>query len=145
MQRLQDARTWLDAALRRQAQYIGALFAVAEVEQGGEPAAIGSLVVAAAELLNSAAHAFTAVGPLGTFSDATNPLVTLLRNVHEHWDETRATFVIGEPEKIRSGKELATLTDVSPWRFAWDGTSNEATLGSLSMDWLRSKLDECVT
>jgi hypothetical protein len=100
-------------------------------------------VVAANDLLNSSVHAVKAAERPGSLS-AVNPLVKLLRNVHEHWDETRETFVEGGPPKVHSGKALAHLSDVSPWRFAYSNTPDIGiTLGPLPLTSLDFVLEQC--
>ncbi len=146
MERIHDAHTWIDAALRRQGEYVGALFAVAETDPANQSAALGALIVAASDLLNSSMHAITATERLGPLAIASDPMVKLLRNVHEHWDETRQTFVAGGPPKVRSGKTLGELTDVSPWRFAYSNVPGVGvSLGPLPMASLQSVLAECVS
>jgi hypothetical protein len=145
-ERLQDARSWVNAAMRRSGAYVGALYSVAAADDPGKAAAVGDLVVAANDLLNSAVHAITAVERLGPLPAALDPMVKLLRNVHEHWDQTRETFVTGGPPKNRSGKAVAQLSDVSPWRFLYSNTPEIGVLlGPLSIASLNSVLQECAS
>ncbi|MGO9582458.1 MAG: hypothetical protein ACLP36_06580 [Acidimicrobiales bacterium] len=146
VQRLRDARMWADAAVRDRTRYVNALFRVAASDDPTKPEAVGELIVAANSLLNSLVHSVSAADRLGTLEANDRSSIVLLRNVHEHWDEQRESFVAGGPEKTRSGESIASTTKGSPWRFAY---SNDPTvgisLGPLALTFIDEVVDECVS
>lgn len=66
------------------------------------------------------------------------PLIRALRNVHEHWEQHKATFERPTEPKVKSGKNLAAMGVLVPWSFRHDATGT--WLSDLRLDDLWDEL-----
>jgi hypothetical protein len=75
-------------------------------------------------LLNAAAQAEKALRRAGYSTDTLNPTtIRSLRNVHEHWEQHKASFASRHTPKKKSGKDFRDAhPDHLPWTFKIDGT-----------------------
>ncbi|HEX8001511.1 MAG TPA: hypothetical protein VF519_02320 [Mycobacteriales bacterium] len=123
---LDDARHYVWAAQVQVERFVTAFRRISRSTLPPSPAEIRQSSQAFAEaefLLNAAAQVekslrLLADGP--AFSEPTAFAVRTLRNLHEHWEQHRASFASPSLPKKRAGATFATAyPDEVPWSFRW--------------------------
>lgn len=120
-ERIAEARHWIGAARLQIERFVEALLAFAEAEVKDDASRVS---VDGHFLLNASAQAEKALRRAG-FDVPPHQRTTIrsLRDVHEHWEQHKASF-----ESERSAKKRAGLIfsqahpDHIPWNFRFDGT-----------------------
>lgn len=121
-----EALHWLRVTLLQVERYVGALSDVAGAgpQMHRDPSAVTRAVADAHFLLNACAQAEKALAIVGRDQAfAIGSSIRALRDVHEHWEQHKATFASKCRPKSRSGRALVELhPDTIPWVFKRDAT-----------------------
>lgn len=116
-----EARHWVSASLLQIERFVEAFLDFAEAEVKTEASRVSA---DAHFLLNAAAQAEKALLRAG-FEVRPDQRTTIrsLRDVHEHWEQHRATFESERSAKTRAGLRFSQAHPGQlPWSFRFDGT-----------------------
>jgi hypothetical protein len=120
-ERIVEARHWVGATLLQIERFVEALLAFAEAEVKTNASLVS---VDGHFLLNAGAQAEKALQRAG-FDVPPRQRTTIrsLRDVHEHWEQHKASFESERAAKTRSGLRFSQAHPGQiPWNFRFDGT-----------------------